>query len=171
MYETDLGRITLEEYAFLLRTQDLPPSRRILPDGLDDVLAAFAGKGVSDLSGVFVLLKNKKAYQQLANELGTTSEYLNILRRDISGYAKKPLSLAGTGLFSDYEIEAFTSIGIKITKDIYERISSKSDRAMLSAEIGVDTNRIEEIAGCGDHGTLSGGRRRRRRSRRFRTQG
>ena len=150
MYGTDLSRITLDEYAVILRHQDLLPSRRILLEGLDGVLEGLAGRGVSDLAGLSSFLKDKKAYAGLADHLGTTAEYLNVLRRDIAGYVPKPMPLVRTGLLAAEERDALAAAGVRTTADVYDRARRPAGRDRLSEETGLPRSRIDAIAGYAD---------------------
>ncbi len=142
MYSTSLEKISLDEFQQLLTTIDLLPSRKVLLNGLSDLVANLKRKGIDNLEDLHKLLKNKKGYPQLAEELGVSTEYLTVLNREINSYVSKPISLSKLDVFSDSELKQLEKAGLKSTRDLYERGLTQSERKSLSEQLSISQEQI-----------------------------
>jgi hypothetical protein len=142
MYSTNLERISLDEFQEILTSIDLLPSRKILLEGLSTLIEKLKQKGIGHLEALQKLLKNKKRYPELAEELGVSVDYLTVLNREINSYESKPVPLSKLGVFSDEELEELKGAGLKSSRDLYERGLRRSDRSMLSEKLSFPPERI-----------------------------
>ena len=132
MYATDLEKISLDEFWEILSTIELLPSRKFLLDGLPTLIETLKQKGIAHVAALQTLLKNKKRYPELAQELSVSPEYLTVLSREINSYESKPVSLSKLEVFSPRELEKLEKDGLKSTKDLYERPVARQMRRSVS---------------------------------------
>ena len=142
MYTIDLRSISLDEFETILANTDLSPGRRILAFNASNILHRFREIGIDDLGALQQLLRNKKRYRQLADELYVSTEYLNVLNREVNAYVAKPLPLATLDVFSDGELRRLERAGIISTKMLYERCITKVARAALASDLGLDEEHL-----------------------------
>jgi hypothetical protein len=142
MYSIDLTRFPLDEFEQMLREIDLLPSRRILLEGLSGVMERLQGMGIDDLAALRTLLRNKKRYPELADELSTSVEYLTVLNREVNAYAAKPVALDKLDIFSAEELERLAAVGVKSTKHLYDACLTRADRAALVDQAGVPMTQL-----------------------------
>jgi Trp operon repressor len=143
MYSTNLERISLDEFQEILSTVELLPSRKFLLNGLSNLVETLKQKGIEHVAALQKLLKNKKLYPKLAEELGISLEYLTVLSREINSYESKPIPLSKLEVFSDTELKQLEKDELKSTKDLYERGLTPSERRALSNRLSIPQERIE----------------------------
>ena len=143
MYSTDLSTIDLTTFEETVLTVDLIPSRRMLADGISNVVCALRRIGVGDLGDLRRLLRDKARYSDLAVNLEVSEQYLTVLNREVNAYVSKPVPLARLGVFTDRELESLRSAGVTSSKTLYERCSLTSERTNLVDELGLDRIRLE----------------------------
>lgn len=146
-YSIDLTSISLDEFCETLLTVDLLPSRQALADHVAAVVPKLAGRGVDDLGGLKKLLASKNRYPELADELEVDTNYLTLLNREVNSYVSKSVPLAKLELLSGDQLRRLRSVGIKSTKDLYERCALRSERAVVASETGIAPDRLEHALG------------------------
>lgn len=146
-YSIDLASISLDEFCETLLTVDLLPSRQVLADHIVAIVPKLAGRGVDDLAGLKKLLVSKNRYPELADELGVDTNYLTLLNREVNSYVSKPVPLPKLEFLSDVELGRLQSVGIKSTKNLYERCALRSDRAVVASETDIAPDRLERALG------------------------
>lgn len=112
MYSTNLAKISLDEFQNILTTIELLPSRKLLLNGLPTLIGILKQKEITNLGALRKLLKNKKAYSELANELSVSEEYLIVLNREINSYVTKPVPLSKLEVFSASELKQLKLRGL-----------------------------------------------------------
>lgn len=142
-YSIDLASISLDDFRETLLTVELLPSRRVLADHIGALAPQLVDRAISDLAGLKKLLAKKGAYPGLAAELGVDVEYLTLLNREVNSYVSKPVALEKLAVLSDDELSRLKSIGIKSTKDLYERGASRIGRAEIAAEARIPRERLD----------------------------
>jgi predicted flap endonuclease-1-like 5' DNA nuclease len=142
MYSTNLEKISLDECQEILLSIELLPSRKILLEGLSTLIKKLKQKGIHNLAELQKLLKNKKRYKELAEELTVSVEYLTVLNREINSYVSKPVPLSRLEVFSDSELEKLEGAGLKSTRNLYERGLTHADRSTLSEKISIPQEKI-----------------------------
>ena len=88
------------------------------------------------------MLKNKKGYPQLAEELGVSTDYLTVLNREINSYVSKPVPLSKLDVFSDSELKQLEKAALKSTRDLYEHGLTLSERKALSEQLSISHEKI-----------------------------
>jgi hypothetical protein len=142
MYSTNLERISLDEFQEILSTVELLPSRKFLLNGLSNLIEKLKQKGIVHAAALQKLLKNKKRYPELADELSVSPDYLTVLGREINSYESKPVPLSKLDVFSDTELKLLEMEGLKSTKDLYERGLTPSDRKAMAEELTISQDKI-----------------------------
>ena len=142
-YSIDLASISLSEFATTLLTVELLPSRQALADHIERIVPLLADRGVDDLAGLKKLLADKGGHADLADELGVDIDYLKLLNREVNSYVSKPVPLAKLGSLSDDELATLKATGIKSTKDLYVRSSSRADRVAVASETSIAPERLD----------------------------
>ena len=142
-YSIDLASISLDEFVHTLVTVDLLPSRRVLADHIERIVPLLKDRGIDDLAALKKLLADKAEYPELTAELGVDADYLTLLNREVNSYVSKPVPLAKLDLLSDDELAALRAAGIKSTKDLYVRSSSRADRVAVALETGITQERLD----------------------------
>ena len=142
MYSTELERISLDEFQEILLSIELLPSRKILLEGLSTLIERLKQKGINHLAALQKLLKNKKRYPALADELAVSVEYLTVLNREINSYVSKPIPLSKLEVFTNAELKGLEAAGVKSTRNLYERGLTPSDRRALAEGISIPQEKI-----------------------------
>lgn len=146
-YSIDLAAISLDEFAETLLTVELLPSRRMLADHIAALVPKLAERGISDLADLKRLLAKKAGDAELEGELGVDSEYLTLLNREVNSYVSKPVSLARLESLTSDELAGLEAVGIRSTKDLYQRCHAAAERAAIAAETGIGSDRLEHALG------------------------
>jgi hypothetical protein len=144
MYSIDMKIITLDEFAEILKSIDLLPGRRILLDHLDRVIPLLKERGINSLSDLQTFLKKKGDYARMAAELGVDENYLLVLNREVNSYESKPVEINKLDVFSKTEKDQLGKLGIKTTKDMYQRLLKRADRVAFTKLADVDEKKVAE---------------------------
>jgi len=142
MYSTDLTSISLDAFEQTILSVDLIPSRKMLAEGISDVVPEFKVMGINTLEDLRGLLRDKEGYPELAAGLSVDEHYLTVLNREINSYVSKPVSLAQLNVFTGPELERLHLAGIRSTKALYERCALRSDREMIAVDHDLDDERL-----------------------------
>jgi predicted flap endonuclease-1-like 5' DNA nuclease len=143
MYSADLTSIDLDTFEETILTVELLPSRRLLVEGISDVVPKLEKTGITHLEDLRLLLRDKKRYPELATSLGVDEKYLTVLNREVNSYVSKPVPLSQLDVFEEQELDQLREARIRSTKDLYERCSSASARPKILAEHDVDAERLD----------------------------
>lgn len=142
MYSIDLTKFTLKEFGEILLSIELLPGRRILIDNLDRTLSKLTDLNIVTLSDLQRILKKKTDYASLSKKLSVSEDYLVVLNREINSYESKPLTLDKLEVLTSEEIQSLINIGIKTTKDLYEKCSKLTDRKAIITKTKIDENKL-----------------------------
>lgn len=149
-YHVDLEQFSLEEFKRILETGRLLPSERILGEKIPERFAILESMGITNLQDLADALKTKKNIERFAQESGLPQDYLVILRRRMGVYTPKPVPLAKFPGVDPEHVERLAAVGIKQTKQLFERAQSKQDRAELSGLTGVPDDALLELVKLAD---------------------
>lgn len=156
MYSIDLTTISLGAFRETILTVDLLPSRRMLADGIIDLVPKLRRMGVENLEDVRRLLRGKRGCVDLAAGLGVDEKYPTILNREVNSYVSKPVPLSQLGVFSDPELERLSAAGIASTKALHERCTVASHRRRVAGEHDHDEDRLAEAVDLSDLVRING---------------
>ncbi len=120
-YDLDLAKIPLDDYLALLKRQTLLPSRRMLLDDADDRFTRISAQGISSVAQLLTALSTRVKIEAFAAQSNVPSAYLTVLRREAGTLRQKPVPLGTFPGIGAAEIEALETLGIKTSKDCFER--------------------------------------------------
>lgn len=142
MYSVDLAQFTLDEFETTIANANLTPGRQILKDDLSGVISRLKARDINDLAALKTLLRKKKDYPDLADQLSTSVDYLTVLNREVNSYVSKPVPLAKLEVFSESELAQLADAGLKSSKNLYENALTPAARQELSERVTITEDRI-----------------------------
>jgi hypothetical protein len=149
-YHIDLEQFSLEKFRHILETSELLPSRRILKEKIPERFAILEGMRIRNLKALTGALSTNKKIERFSQESGLPQDYLEILKRQTKIYTPYPIPLKKIpGIAPEY-IERLAAIGIKQTKQLFERAKSAKDRAELSGLADVPGEALLELVKMSD---------------------
>ena len=131
-YHIDLEGFSLERYKGILRTGRLLPSERILGERIPERFAILESMGIGNLKNLIGALSSKKKQERFSQESGLPQDYLTVLRRRAGSYTPRPIPLKKLLGIDPRHTERLAALGIKDTKQLFDRGSCKQDRAELA---------------------------------------
>lgn len=155
-YNISLSEISIGEYQKTLKNADLLPGRRLLQDNIDDKFKALKSTGITNLEELLNSIKTDIKRETISKKTGIDDNYLTILRREINGFLPKPISLSTFPAIDKSILLKFSKIGIKTSKDLYEKAISKADRKSLSELTGIEYDFILMLLKLSDIGRVNG---------------
>jgi predicted flap endonuclease-1-like 5' DNA nuclease len=155
-YYIDLEQFSLERFKRLLETKELSPGRRILKEDIPERFGLLASLGINNMKELTDLLKSKDRAVRFAQDSGLPLDYVIILRREANSYLPKPVNLKDIPGVNPAHIERLAGLGIKNSKQLFERGKNVRDRAELSRQIDVPGSVLLELVGLSDLVRISG---------------
>lgn len=156
MYSTDLTTVSLDAFEQTILTIDLLPSRKVLAEGISDVVPELKRMGINTLEDLRALLRDKGRYSELAAGLSVDEKYLTVLNREVNSYVSKPVALAQLEVFTEPELERLRRARIRSTKALYERCTLPSDRQEIATELNLDDERLAQALELSDLVRING---------------
>jgi len=149
-YHVDLEQFSLEKFRHILETSELLPSRRILKEKIPERFAILEGMGIENLKELIDALSTRKKIERFSQESGLPRDYLEILKRQTKIYTPNPIPLKKIpGIAPEYT-ERLAAIGIKQTRQLFERAKSRKDRVELSRLADVPGDVLLELVKMSD---------------------
>jgi hypothetical protein len=149
-YHLDLEGFSLERFRHILEISELLPSRRILKEKISERFALLETMGIRNLKELTDALSTKKKIARFSQESGLPQDYLEILKRQTKIYTPNPISLKDIpGIAPEY-IERLAALGLKQTKQLFNRAKSKKDRAELAKVADVPGDVLLELVKLSD---------------------
>lgn len=136
IYSIALEEISIDEYEGTLKNSDLLPGRRILQGNIEKHFDALKALEIQNLKELTDAIKTDEKRSKLSKQTGISEEYLMILRREINGFIPKPVDLSEFPEIDKSVISKLAKIGIKSSKQLFEKAISKADRKNLSDTTG-----------------------------------
>jgi hypothetical protein len=144
-YYIDLEKITIDDYQKKLESAYMPPGRMILKDRLDERFGCFREIGISNVNELIQILKKKNKFTELSKVDCLSGEYLAILLRELNSTLPKPNKLADFDCISKHTIDSLAKNGIKNTRELYDKVLTKTDRQKLAGITGIEYSEILEL--------------------------
>lgn len=155
-YHIDLEKFSLEKFRDILITGEVLPGRKILKEKISERFEILESMGIRNLKELIEALKTRAKVERFSQESGLPKDYLVILRREANSYVPKPVNLKDIpGVDSEY-IDRLAAVGIKHTKQLFERARFKRDRAELSRLVNVPSDALLELVKLSDLGRIGG---------------
>ncbi len=140
-YDIDLSKISIEDYKDIIESSHLIPSWKALKEHIDH-LGIIKKQGIHNLQELQKILKRKDRLVEFSKQSGLPEPYLNVLRRMINGYLRKPNRIKDFPETSEEIMSKLEKHGIKNTHHLFERIITQEDRAQLSKQTGISNKEI-----------------------------
>lgn len=144
-YHIDLARFSLERFRNTLESGEVLAGRKILEEEIPERFEILESMGITNLEELIEVLKTKKRLERFSQESGLPQDYLVMLRREANSYVPKPANLTGFREVNPEYIDRLAAVGIKHTKHVFERASTKEDRAELSSLVNVPGDDLLEL--------------------------
>lgn len=149
-YYVDLGQFSMERFKQILENGEILPSRMILKEKISERFTILQAMGIRNLKELIDALSSKKKICSFSEESGLPQEYLEILKRQTGIYTSKPLYFKDIPGIPAGSIEQLATIGIRQTKQLFERAKSRDDRAKLARLVDVPDNVLLELVKISD---------------------
>ena len=149
-YYIDLEQFSLKEFKHVLETGRLLPSESVLKEEISERFAALESMGIKSLKDLTAALSTKKKLERFSKESGLPRDYLTILRRRAGSYTPRPMPLKKLPGIDSEHVERLAALGIKDTKQLFDRAKSKEDRAELSELADVPDDAVLELVKLSD---------------------
>ncbi len=143
MYSINLAKITIDEFEKTLLTMHILPSQRIILKELSINMQKLKNKGFSNLHELQILLKKKKDYDYISEDINIDKEFLTILNRMINSYVVKVSPLHKLNIFTCDELMELTKETITNTKKFYETFKDAEQRLFLSKTLCISIDKLE----------------------------
>lgn len=144
-YTLPLEQIPLDDYAKLLRRQNLLPGRRMLQEQLDERFALLASSGIANLASLSAALATPVKLAALAAKVGIPEEYLTLLRRELGSLAQKPVPLSDFPGCDEVQIRSLANAGIRNSRDYWEQCKKHGDELSALCDL-VRINGVGAVA-------------------------
>ncbi|WP_024771133.1 DUF4332 domain-containing protein [Aquimarina macrocephali] len=144
-YDIDLSKISIDDYKKILESTHLIPSWKVLKENID-YLNTIKKHGICNLKELQQRLKKKDQLLEFSKQSGLSEQYLNVLRRMINGYLRKPNRIKDFPETSADVVLKLEKIGIKHTRHLFDKIITIGDRTLLSKQININDEEILRLA-------------------------
>ncbi len=155
-YHLNLENYSLEKLKQSLKKRDMIPSRIILKENIEERFKILHSYDVKTVKVLIDLLKTKPKIEVFSKKTNLSIEYLTILKREASSYLPNPINLNKFSGIATKTIEALKEIGIKNTKQFYNKVNIGKGTRLISQEIDVPLDKIKELASLSDLSRLYG---------------
>lgn len=145
-YYIDLKTYPLARYRDILKSMEMIPSRKILHEDIDRRFDLLMREGIDNLQRLSEQLKNPKSIHILAATTGIPQEFLEILKRELSGLRRPPSPLKDFPGIDPAVITKLESAGLKNTMQFFEAAQTRDGRMKIAEQCGIDYPVILELA-------------------------
>ncbi len=149
-YYIDLEKISLDEYSVKLESAYLPPSRKILKERAAERFNYFKSTGLTNVQELLQTLKKKDKFIELSKADCLSGDYLTILLRELNSTLPKPNKISGFQGISPDSVLRLEKIGIKNTRQLFEKVTDSKQRKELSKLTGIEELVVIELTKLAD---------------------
>lgn len=149
-YHIDPSLISLQHLKTNLLNRELIPSRKPLKKDLEKNISTLEGFGLKTLDLLLSALKNTNRVKELSQRTGIEEGYLTLLRREANSYFPNPVPIHKFPGVSAETIQKLFDLGIKNSKQLFERSRTEKDLATLVSDSGIKLDRLERLLGLAD---------------------
>ncbi len=144
-YYIDLESISIDQYKKRLESGYLPPSRMILKEKIDERLDQLKNLGIKNVKELIQTLKKKDKLEELSKIDSLSEDYLKMLLRELNSTLPKPNKISEfSGISKEIPLK-LAKIGIKNTKNLYDKVITKADREELAKMTGINKTEVLEL--------------------------
>ncbi len=155
-YSINMKSITLPAYRDMLKAKELPPSRRALHQGINDIFARLQQAGFEDAAALLKGLGAPKKMEEISRKTGVPVEYLTLLKRELGSLEAKSMNLGGFPYLSPDIVSMLTERGLKDSKDVYEVTQGFAEPQRLCDLSGISGPQALEVCALCDLVRISG---------------
>ncbi len=141
-YNINLKEMDILKYKIFLKKQYLIPSREILNENIDDKFKIFEKYGFKNVLDLKKAISTKTKINKLSDETKISSEYLNILRRELGTFDKKGILFKDFPIVNNDTIKKLDENGIKNTKYFYECYYKENNEKKISNKLKIPIESI-----------------------------
>jgi hypothetical protein len=142
----DLIKISIDDYKEMLREADLLPSRTLLKNDIDEKFDMLKKQQIKNVEELRKILSNKRKLQDLSKRSGISEDYLRILIREVKSYRQKPSRIKDFPGISESIIKKLSDLGIRNALQLYNHITTKQCRGLLSQQTGIPEGEILRLS-------------------------
>jgi hypothetical protein len=146
----DLAQFSLDRLRQVVESGNLLPSERILAEQVPQRLGVLKSMGIENLKDLVSRLSTRKKLVRFAEESGIPEDYLIVLRRRAGLYTPRPTALKRMPGIDTQAIERLAALGIKDSKQLFDRARTAQDRAGLAREADVPREVLLELCKLSD---------------------
>ncbi len=155
-YYIDLEKYSLQKFKKSLQKRDMIPSRVILKEKIDERFAIITSNGIKNLKALIDTLKTKQKIEMFSKNTNLSIDYLTVLKREAGSYLPKPINLNNFPGIDSEDIETLKDLGIKNTKQLFNKVKINGEIKKLSQLSGISIERLNELASLSDLARLYG---------------
>ena len=155
-YHIDPDKISLKNFQISLESRELIPSRVALKEKVKARFRTIQEAGLISLGDLLDALKTKPKIEVFSKQTGLDIGYLTLLKREASSYLPKPVQLNKFSGIKGQVILKLQELGIKNSKQLFDKASKIEGRTALSHESGVSTDDLNELIHLSDLSRLYG---------------
>jgi hypothetical protein len=155
-YSIDLKSISLPAYRDMLKTKELPTSRRLLHQGINAAFAQLQKGGFEDAEALLKGLSTPKKIKDVSQKTGVSAEYLALLKRELGGLEVKSMNLGAFPYLSPDILSPLTEKGLKDSEDVYEYTQCFAEPQSLCDLAGISEPQAREVCALCDLVRISG---------------
>lgn len=145
-YAIDLKNIGLEEYKKRLKSGYLAPSRQLLRADIDEIFTVIKEQGILNIDDLLKKIKTNKKTEEFSQQTNISLDYLTILSREIRSLLPKPIKIQDFPGISSVTVLKLSKNGIKTTAQLYDHILTKTSRAELGINTGLEDEVISRLS-------------------------
>lgn len=132
------------------------PSRAILKENLEERFQVLNDYGIKNLQMILDVLKTKGKMENFSKETHLPLQYLTILKREVSSYLPKPISLSEFPGVDSQVIKALENNGLKNTRQLFNAVKIENRINDISHSTGLAVEKLAELVSLSDLGRLYG---------------
>ncbi len=155
-YHPELENIPLNFLRKEIEQGRVLPGRKILTEEIKTRFYILEKRGIKTLADLADALKSTTKAVKFAEMCGLSEEYVKMLRREILSYLPKPVSLKDIPGADAEVVKRFAELGIKNSKQCFEKFALKSERIIIAEKTGVPEMKILEMTRLSDLARING---------------
>jgi len=155
-YHIDSEKYSLKSLQISLESRKLIPSRVVLKEKLKSRFRIINSAGLNTLGDLIRTLKSKPKIEAFSKKTGLSIDYLTLLKREASSFFPNPVRLNRFAGVDNQVISKLEKMGIKNSKQLFDKAVMIKDRKALSSESGVSKDNLNELVHLSDLSRLYG---------------
>ena len=155
-YHMDSEKYSLKSFQISLESRKLIPSRVVLKEKLKSRFRTINSAGLNTLGDLISVLNSKPKIDAFSKKTGLNIDYLTLLKREASSFFPNPVRLNCFTEVDNRVISKLEEMGIKNSKQLFDKFVLIKDMKALSSESGVSEDDLNELVHLSDLSRLYG---------------